>query len=300
MARFASAPVVASAFVVGALGLGACSSRHPPPVPPGPPSAPLGVVGARPSTAGELSPALAPLAWWLGDWQAADGASEHWLANGGALFGLTFDGKGGFEVLIVDDGEGPGPADGKLFLLAMPGGAPPTRFELRALTGLAAEFASATHDDPTSLRYARVGPTLVAELAGPAGPRRFSFAPGAAELAPELEAADLAFAADTAARGIDGWLSAFEPGGWQLLGGRKASGEDIRAIMGPFLAETEVTWRPVASQRRGDLGFTLGKATFKSKQDGTSWQSVYVTLWHRQPDGAWKVRFDTGRTVNGG
>jgi len=24
---------------------------------------------------------------------------------------------------------------------------------------------------------------------------------------------------------------------------------------------------------------------------------TYVTIWRRQPDGAWKVLFDTGRTV---
>ena len=30
-------------------------------------------------------------------------------------------------------------------------------------------------------------------------------------------------------------------------------------------------------------------------EDG--WRSTYVTIWHRQPDGAWKVLFDTGRPV---
>jgi len=29
------------------------------------------------------------------------------------------------------------------------------------------------------------------------------------------------------------------------------------------------------------------------------WRSTYVTIWRRQPDGAWKVLFDTGRIVQG-
>ena len=94
-------------------------------------------------------------------------------------------------------------------------------------------------------------------------------------------------------------MAAFEPDGWMHGGGQKRIGaEAIRATMGPFLGRVRVDWAPVTSARRGDLGFTLGKATFTDSKDGSTWKGVYVTLWHRQPDGSWKVRFDTGRTVH--
>src|ERR1041384_2882576 len=53
----------------------------------------------------ELSPALTPLAWWLGDWDDAGGnGSEHWIAAGGAIYGVSLHGKT-FEVMVIDDGE---------------------------------------------------------------------------------------------------------------------------------------------------------------------------------------------------
>ncbi len=43
-----------------------------------------------PAAHAELSPALAPLAWWLGDWEAeTGGGSEHWLAADGAIYGVA-------------------------------------------------------------------------------------------------------------------------------------------------------------------------------------------------------------------
>src|SRR5258705_11418422 len=83
--------------------------------------------------AAELSPALAPLAWWLGDWDASDGnGSEHWVAAAGAIYGVSLHGDT-FEVLIVDDGEGPGRPDGVLRLFAMPGGMRSVEFRQRAI-----------------------------------------------------------------------------------------------------------------------------------------------------------------------
>ena len=276
---------------------GSCGSAQAP-LPPGPPSPPRPSAGLRPSSASELTAALASLSWWLGDWRAEDGSSEHWIAAAGAIYGVAFDGRGGFEVMIVDDAEDDGPADGKLRFFAMPGGEPAVRFDVSQVGQAEATFTNPQHDFPKEISYRRRGAALEAEIRGGAQQHGFSFSPDAPALAPELEAADRAFAADTAARGIEGWMAAFEPGGWQLLGGKKASGEEVRRRMGGFLAQTRLTWEPVASQRSGDLGFTIGKATFTTVADGTSWRGTYVTLWHRQADGTWKVRFDTGRTVN--
>lgn len=269
------------------LGCGGASKAAAPPVPP--------VPALRASSAAELSPALAPLSWLLGDWRGEHG-SEHWIAAGGAIYGVTFDGGGGFEVLIIDDAAGAGPADGKLRLLAMPGGAPAVTFEAIEQSNERVVFANSANDFPKRIEYRRSGTGLAAEISDGARRVPFAFEAVPPALGPELSRADLAFAADTAARGIDGWLAAFEPDGWQLLGGQKVSGEGIRAAMGPFLAQTRVTWAPTADGVAGPLGFTIGKATFEGANG--SWRGTYVTLWHRQPDGTWKVRFDTGRTVN--
>ncbi len=259
-------------------------------------------VAAAPVSA-ELSPALAPLSWWLGTWDAEDGSSrEHWAANGGALYGVALDARGGFEVLIVDDGEAGKPADGALRLLAMPGGSPAVEFQRvdSGAVGPSASFANPAHDFPKQVSYRRDGEALAAEVSGGGRsiPFRFRRA-GDPPREPELERADLAFAADTARRGVEGWVAAFEPGGWMLDGSEKRVGaEQIRATMKDFLAAVRIEWAPVASARRGELGFTLGKATFTHAKNGSSWRGTYVTLWHRQPDGSWKVRFDTGRVVN--
>jgi ketosteroid isomerase-like protein len=168
------------------------------------------------------------------------------------------------------------------------------------VTASGATFRNDAHDFPKQVSYRRDGERLAAEISGDDDAMPFSFARAAdAPRSAALEAADRAFAADTAARGIEGWVAAFEPDGWMHGGGGKHVGrEAIRALMGPFLAQVRIAWTPVASAVRGDLGYTLGKATFTSSKDGATWKSVYVTLWHRQPDGSWKARFDTGRTVN--
>jgi ketosteroid isomerase-like protein len=64
--------------------------------------------------------------------------------------------------------------------------------------------------------------------------------------------------------------------------------------MAPLLGQGWLAWEPSASRRLGTLGFTVGKAIYTGAD---SWQSSYVTIWRQQPDGAWKVLFDTGRAV---
>lgn len=290
-----------SLILSSTLGLGCGGSGSATRAATGAPAAVAAGSSALSATTGELSAALAPLGWWLGAWDSADGkAREHWAANGGALFGVSLDERGGFEVLIVDDGEEGKPADGKLRLWAMPGGELPVEFAQREVGGQGATFENPAHDFPKVVSYRREGEALRAEISGDGKAVPFSFARAEdPPRAPELEAADLAFAADTAKRGVDGWVAAFEPDGWMHGGGQKRIGaEAIRATMGPFLGRVRVDWAPVTSARRGDLGFTLGKATFTDSKDGSTWKGVYVTLWHRQPDGSWKVRFDTGRTVH--
>ncbi|HMG54440.1 MAG TPA: hypothetical protein VK601_13180 [Kofleriaceae bacterium] len=112
--------------------------------------APVSPAAPPPSTA-ELSPALAPLAWWLGDWDASDGnGGEHWVAAAGAIYGVALHGAS-FEVLVVDDGDGPGRPDGVLRLFAMPDGARQVEFRQRSIADGTATFANDEHDFPKTI-----------------------------------------------------------------------------------------------------------------------------------------------------
>jgi ketosteroid isomerase-like protein len=247
----------------------------------------------------ELSPALAPLNWWLGDWQSGDGAcaggaklSEHWLAVSGAMYGVGFSDQG-FEVMIVDDGEGD-VADGMLRFIAMPQGLRSVQFEQQEVGTRTVTFSNPEHDDPKQITYARDGANLRAVLFGTAF-TKIDFCPGSRESAHDLESADRAFNAETRAHGVDGWVAAFDPqGGMMRRGSRVEGGAAIRAAMEPLLSKGRLAWEPVASGRQGPLGFTVGKATYTGED---TWQSSYVTIWRQQPDGSWKVLFDTGRAV---
>ncbi|HEY5925287.1 MAG TPA: DUF6265 family protein [Kofleriaceae bacterium] len=273
-------------FIVTLIACCACGGAKPAPTP------------AEPISA-ELSPALAPLNWWLGDWQSGGGTcgagpryTEHWIAVSGAIYGVAFS-EQGFEVMIVDDGEGE-IADGVLRFIAMPQGARSVEFIKRELGERTVTFANPSHDDPKQITYSRETEQLRAVLFG-TGLLKFDFCATTRQAAPELEAADRAFAADTAERGIEGWVGAFEPQGGMMRRGSRVEGSAIREMMTPTLSKGRLAWDPIASGRgAGPLGFTVGKATYTGE---TSWQSSYVTIWRQQPDGAWKVLFDTGRPV---
>ena len=242
----------------------------------------------------ELSPALEKLAWWLGDWDGEHG-SEHWVAVDGAMFGVALLKNGNFEVLVIDDAAGAGKADGVVRLWAMPGGSKSIQFKGTTFDASAAKFENPGHDYPKWLTYTRNGDALVAVTGGDHD-ETFSWKRSTLPRAPELEAADRAFSDDTGKRKIEGWLAAFDEKGSMIFGtGRVEGHAAISAEMKELLDEGTLSWEPIASGRRGDLGFTIGKGTYEGK---VSFRSVYATIWKKRPDGTWKVWFDTGRTVN--
>ena len=250
--------------------------------------------------ASELSPALAPLSWWLGDWEAESGLPrEHWVAAAGAIYGISFQEGKTFEIMIVDDGEDRGKPDGVLRFISMPGGQSSTEFRQRKIAGQSALFANDDNDFPKTIRYALEGDALGATFAGDDERQvqvRLRRAP--AKRAPELEAADRAFAADTAKRGVEGWVAAFDPEGWMMRGsGDKLERDAIAGEMRPILTSGRLEWAPIASGRHEDLGYTVGKATFTATKGGERRLTTYVTLWRKQADGGWKALFDTGRIV---
>jgi len=250
---------------------------------------------------------LGALAWLEGRWQtggAADGAVEHWTRVDGALLGVGFTAKGGrtafFEVLNIQlDGDVP-------VYQAIPGGKHEAKFRL---TGggepgqQRADFSNPQHDWPRTLHYERAGDTLRARASAPGGrTEEYAWQRGPAAHAAEVEAADRAFAADVAARRLDGWVDWFDADG-AMWDDRPVTGRDrVRAFMAPTFSRDDfhITWSPVASglSPAGDLGYTVGRAHAAWRAgpgDPTSpYCAVYVTIWRRQPAATWRVLFDVG------
>lgn len=250
--------------------------------------------------AAELTPALQPLAWWLGDWNADDGkGSEHWVAVAGAIYGVALHGTT-FDVTVIDDGDGPGAADGVLRFYSMPKGKRSIEFTPRESADGTASFANEAHDFPKTITY-QGSPDhagLVAMLGGGDTSVAFRWTRAAAPApAPELEAADRAFAEATGRRGADGWIAAFDPAGGMITKAGRVEYAAIAEAMRPTLAAGRLTWAPIASGQAGGLGYTIGKAAYTGAAAVAGWRTSYVTIWRRQPDGTWKVLFDTGRIV---
>ena len=120
------------------------------------------------------------------------------------------------------------------------------------------------------------------------------------DAAGELMATDRAFVAETAARGAEGWASYFTDDGrmYQRVGvlvGRDA----IRTAMEPAFTPgtTELRWEPdtAIAAASGELGYTRGRWQYVSlADDSVIGSGRYVSIWHRQPDGTWKVALDIG------
>jgi hypothetical protein len=117
----------------------------------------------------DLPATFESVSWIVGDWQRTGGAgSEHWVAVAGVLYGVGFAGTG-YEVLILDDAEKPGPPDGVLRLTAIPGGSQAgVDFALDRQDGQSFTFVNPEHDFPTAITYSRDGDRLTAVLGGPA------------------------------------------------------------------------------------------------------------------------------------
>jgi ketosteroid isomerase-like protein len=129
--------------------------------------------------------------------------------------------------------------------------------------------------------------------------------PDPAAVRASLLAADRAFAAATAAKGLEGWMAAFDSSAIQMEPDIPFTPgiEHIRAGIAPAFADTswQLTWEPTMAfgSAAGDLGYTLG--TWKSRRiaaNGAERVSTgkYVTIWRRQADGSWRVVFDGGST----
>jgi ketosteroid isomerase-like protein len=66
----------------------------------------------------------------------------------------------------------------------------------------------------------------------------------------------------------------------------------------PAMPGVRLTWEPAKAgiSRDGDLGFTTGPWELVYEQDGAQKTSYghFVSIWKKQPDGAWRVAIDLG------
>ena len=115
-----------------------------------------------------------------------------------------------------------------------------------------------------------------------------------------LMEADRAFARETAARGVEGWLDFHLEDAHNVpaTGPAVVGHAAIREQRTAFLADTTqfFTWEPVFAEvaADGSLGFTYGdwSATDLSTDSVTS-KGRYLTVWKKQ-NGEWKVTADIG------
>lgn len=123
----------------------------------------------------------------------------------------------------------------------------------------------------------------------------------------ELIEADREFAQRTAENGLDAWVDHFAPEGVMVSGQGEISGEPyIRAAMEEVLSDSTIvfTWEPrrARAAESGELGYTVGDYRISRRDSAgtiteTLDRGMYVTIWRRQPDGAWKVVADIGTSA---
>jgi len=119
--------------------------------------------------------------------------------------------------------------------------------------------------------------------------------------ADELLSADRRFAAETAKRGLDGWMSFLADDAARLdLGGKAARGlDDIRKRDSSIFADSSIRliWDPTDAGlfKDGNHGFTTGRYQLikTGSPPDTLSTGGYVSIWRRD-DGKWKVILDTG------
>ncbi|MBI3670926.1 MAG: DUF4440 domain-containing protein [Acidobacteria bacterium] len=114
---------------------------------------------------------------------------------------------------------------------------------------------------------------------------------------------DQAFSEATATRGLEGFRSFLAEDVATLrpdkpiITGQDAVAEVWRSLLAsPTLA---IRWQPLraAISSGGDLGYTIGSFEItRSDEQGkrVAGTGKYVTIWRKQPDGSWRVVFDSG------
>jgi hypothetical protein len=279
-------------YIVGLaclLALAACAAKQP--------AATQAAARSSASSAAAPLPSVESIlpTWIEGAWQSADGDRETWVRASNVLWGIGFS-DDGYEVMRIERDRA------ALRFTAWPDGDGGTTFVASASSEGSVRFENLHHDFPQVVSYTREGESLKALAV--AGERRLEFAwtRVAALPAPALEQADLSFARDTAARGAEGWAAWFAPDGALWRQGRVQGPDAVLAAMTKTFGQDafRLSWKPTASglAKTDAQGFTVGTWSGQARRaDGTfapEGTGTYLTIWARQPDGAYRVLFDLG------
>ena len=116
-----------------------------------------------------------------------------------------------------------------------------------------------------------------------------------------LMQADRDFAKATAAKRLQGWMAFMAPNAVLLRAEPLVGLEQISAGMAKdFNAPGfQLNWEPTKAEfvGNGPVGYTIGRYDAKFTGDDGKPHSAhgsYLTTWHKQPDGSWKVVADIG------
>jgi len=105
---------------------------------------------------------------------------------------------------------------------------------------------------------------------------------------------DLQFEQAAQTRGADAWFEFAAPSVY--LPQQDATGPAaVKAAYAKSYAAPgfRLTWRPDYAHVAGDIGVTSGR--YEARWQGSPARTGrYVTVWTRQPDGAWKFSWDAG------
>ncbi len=231
----------------------------------------------QPATHAQV-PAATGMEWLEGHWQSPK-LDATWMTVGGVLWGVAID-DSGFEVNYIEHGA----------LTSLENGDRPQTFALHKVTNDQIVFDQVT--------LTRTPGGWRGEFAPPGQPVvAFDMAPAPASHVDAIEKADRDFAADAERDGVDGWVKHFDEHGAMWRKDHRVEGlDEVRTSAAKTLGAGALRWEPVASGARGDLGFTLGAATF-TEPGGRPEKLTYCTIWKHEADGSWKVLFDIGRPV---
>jgi ketosteroid isomerase-like protein len=114
--------------------------------------------------------------------------------------------------------------------------------------------------------------------------------------------ADRQFAAETLARGGDGWADFFAEDAIMFPASGKVVGQDsIRAMMARVMTPEapKLLWEPETATvaASGDLAYTIGRWKSVADPEGEATvlaEGYYLTVWQKTADGGWKVATDMG------
>ena len=274
-----------SSLLVATLG---CSSGH-------------GVKVVAPApTVPTLDATLAPLSWLVGDWQEAAGNGlDYWVNAGGVLLGAHL-GATSYAAFIIDYNDSDKTHAISFATLSDDGTA-----SMIGVTNVAPQSVTFASESPhQAVTFARTGDALTIGFSdGGIQNGSMQATRVTSPAAPQLEAADRAFAADTHARGVAGWAAAFAADGatWSGVGGWVRGPAAIEKDMADSLQELELAWTPITSRMgpTGNVGFTIGQFTAIDRKSAAAvLHGSYITIWKQQTDGSWKVVIDSGRPAH--